>query len=53
MSEVNYVLDRLYPETNENDWGAIPKEENIFEHKYHQSNTIKAIQLTTQSKQYD
>ena len=28
MSEVNYVLDRLYPEVGENDWGAIPKEEN-------------------------
>ena len=30
MSEVNYVLDRLYLEVSKNDWGAIPKEENTI-----------------------
>ena len=40
MSEVNYVLDRLYPEANKNDWGAISKKKNTPEHKYYRSDAI-------------
>ena len=37
ISEVNYVLDHLYPEVSENGWGIIPKEENPSQHKYDQA----------------
>ena len=46
MSEVNWVLDRSYPEVSGNDWGAIPKEENTPKHEYDQA---KCLSITTKS----
>ena len=43
INEVNYVLNRSYPEISENDWRAILKEKNIPEHKYDQAKCLSII----------
>ena len=44
MSKMNCVLDRL--DFEEQIVRTIPKAENTSKHKYDQSNTIKAIQIS-------